>query len=219
MIASAQTPRIKGRMRWRFGVCLTLIIFAALLLCWWLTKSARFSQVMLSEHAYCKVHFYYWRSGNCTLDFYRDGVRVGGTTLGRGLFTHPWAVFPGPAGQSVICFSWLDTTFAAFSVDLRQRPEQKDNSGVQVPPALAEAVNRSDFPVRACTPAEVLFVADLIARATPSSWASHLYVDEVAPDQEKQRCLSFLRLATTPGLWRDPSLHGAPPQILPADLP
>ena len=55
MIASAHSPRIKGRVRWRFGVCLTLMIIAALLPCWWLTKSARFSNVMLSEHAYCKV--------------------------------------------------------------------------------------------------------------------------------------------------------------------
>ncbi len=202
------------RRRWPFGGWFTFVLaLAGLLLCVWLAKSACTWRVTLAEHTECRVRFYRWCSGDCVLDFYRDGVRFGGTTLNRGLFEHPWAVFPGPHGQSVVCFSWLDTTFAAFSVDLRRR------SDATVPRILEEAVAGSDFPVRACTRAEVDFVADLITHADPDCWASHLYADKIPADLERDRCLSFLRLATTPDLWRDHSLHGAPPQILPVDSP
>ncbi len=210
-----------ARRRPRADGCVTLAVtLAALSWGGWLFKSAHSWRVELSEHDECVVRFYEWRSGNCLLEFYHDGTRLGGTTLDRGLLSHPWAVFPGPDGQSVICFSSLDLTFAAFSVDLRSRPVPgASGDGVAVPRDLDEAVIRSDFPVRACTPAEVAFVADLIAQASPSRWASHLSVDALPPEAERDRCLSFLRLATTPNLWRDPSLHGAPPHILPAELP
>ncbi len=207
-----RSQTLRPRRRWPFGGCLTtVIVLACLLLSWWLIKAARVWQVALTENSYCRVHFYCWYSGDCTLDFYRDGAHVGRTVLGRGLFTHPWAVFPGPDGQSVVCFSWLDATFAAFTVDLRQRTD------AAVPRVLEEAVERSDFPVRACTHVEVEFVADLIADAEPSHWASHLYVDELPADLERDRCQSFLRLATMPNLWRNRSLDGAPPKILSVD--
>jgi hypothetical protein len=77
------------------------------------------------------------------------------------LFEHPWAIFPGPDGNIAACFSELDTTYAVFTINFTKRNPQ----GVVIPEKLQEAVDHSDFEVRASTRKEISFVANYIKTA------------------------------------------------------
>jgi hypothetical protein len=80
---------------------------------------------------------------------------------------------------------------------------------------LKEAISSSDFAVRARNRSEVEFVAKLLQNAGPDRWAMPSQPWWMTVDQERVECLRFLRLATTPNLWRDPARHASPPAILP----
>lgn len=200
----------RKRGRWLIVFLLAAIITGFLF--WWASISRPVAYPALSQSRHCKMQFHQWYTGRCVVSFYENGVRVGTATLSTGLFTHPWAMFPGPAGTSVVCFSWLDTTYAAFTVDFARRNER----GVSIPRKLRDAVDYSDFDVRACTTDEVAFVANFIRTASPdalfglSRWGR----TTVEP---KENDLLFLKLATNPYDSRDPVLKDARPQILPGD--
>jgi hypothetical protein len=190
-----------------FGV---LAVFAS----WILYLNSPVSRIALSDHRYCTIRFHQLYPGNGLLSYYDNSVRVGTVRLASGWFEHPWAVFPGPDGQSVICLSLLDTTYAAFTVDLAQ----PDSQGMAIPFKLQEAVDRSDFKVRACTRKEVNYVADLIKTADSNRLANYCGDGFMTPEI-RNNLATFLLYATTANSWRDPVLRNARPQLIPEGEP
>jgi energy-coupling factor transporter transmembrane protein EcfT len=201
-----------GKRRWVNRVPAVLLgVIVGVFLLWWTSISRPVAILVLSESRRCTMHFHQWSTGNCVLSCEENGARIGKAKLSTGLFTHPWAVFPGPAGKSVVCFSWLDTTYAVFAFDLTNSNSQ----GVDVPEKLRNVVDHSTFKVRACTKGEVAFVADFIR--TNNSTLSGLSRWGLTSQESRDNALLFLKLATTRNDWKDQVLKDAWPQILPED--
>lgn len=188
---------------------MSLVTFVSCAL-WWIYISWPVASVKLSEGRSCRMQFHQWYTGRCVLSYYENSTCLGTTKLALGLFTHPWAVFPGPEGKSAVCLSWLDNTYTAFAVDYSKGRRKK----VVIPDKLQEAVDESDFEVRACSRREVEFVADFI-RTTDSQLLSSVLRGGLEPNESREDVLRFLRWATEPNNYRDPVLKGAKPQILP----
>lgn len=212
LICWAVISAVAAKKSW--GKWLAGLLFLALISVfsfWWASISRPVADISLSQGRHCKMQFHQWYTGKCVLSCYEDGVRIGKATLTTGFFTHPWAMFPGPDGKSVVCFSWLDTTYAAFTVDLAKRNPE----GVTIPRKLGGTVDFSNFDVRACSTGEVEFVANFIRTAGPNLF--NLSRWGLRSPQSKENALLFLKLATTPNDWNDPVLKDAKPQILPRD--
>ena len=193
-----------------------LVIFSALI--WWTDVSKEVVHVSFSQDRSCKLEFHQWDSGRSVLSYYEHEVRVGTVTLNNDLFNDPIAMFPGPNDASVICLSWPDTFDAAFTVDFSKR----SNEGMPIPERLRldgqEAVDFSNFNVRACTPNEVASVRSFIERTDLKTYASYTRYGEAAANEESRKhMLRFLTLATSPNDWRDPVLMNAAPLLLPED--
>jgi hypothetical protein len=204
MIAIKQNPWRRWLRRF------LLLFFIVIPVLWWFYISSPVVNVSLSKNSYCKMQFNQWYTGRCMLYYYEDSVCIGRVKLGLGLFTHPLAVFPGSDGKTVVCFSRLDTTYAAFTVDFSKRIQQ----GTHIPAKLQDAVNYSNFEVRACTRQEVNFVADYIRTVDSNLLAKHLIGGETS-EQSRANALLFLRYSTEEHNWHDPVLENAYPQILP----
>jgi len=191
----------------RLALLFLSVVISAFLI-WWVSISRPVAELSLPQKLHCRMQFHRWWTGKCVLSCEENGVRAGTTTLATGLFTHPWAAFPGPGGNTVICFSRLDNTYAVFTVDVAKR----NPKGVSIPPKLEGTVDFSNFEVRACSTDEVAFVANLIRTAAPS--LSNLSRWGLSSPQSREDALLFLKLATTRYDENDPVLKEARPQIL-----
>lgn len=197
----------------RGGWAMLFWTLAPLALGAWLYKSSFSDRVDLNERDHARVWFYDRASANCRIEFFRDGRLRGRTMLLRGPFYHPMLVIPGPLGRSVVCFSWMDTTYAAFAVDLRDLPARP---GVpRVADRLLDGVGHSDFPVRACTPAEAEFARDVLRWGPTSLWAAN-FGGPLPEARLREVSLFLLNGATTP--YHAGERCGYPAHLLPAGL-
>ena len=87
---------------------------------------------------------------------------MGTVDLVSGMLEHPWAIFPGPDGNTVVCLSRLDTTYAAFTVDVTKPNDDPRFDRLHLRAPVEPVIKRSDFLVRACTAKEVEFVRQFI---------------------------------------------------------
>lgn len=169
--------------------------FCALYLAGWIYVSIPVSHFSFSKDRYCKMEFHQWLTGRCVLSYYENSVCVGTVRLHSDLLNNPVAFFPGMDGESVVCFSYLDTTWAAFTVDFTKQ----DNNGVVIPERLRdpgqEAVDRSDFEVRACTRKEVNFVEQYI-KTVDSNTLSNLVIRGSTAPETRRNLLTFLVMAS-----------------------
>jgi hypothetical protein len=179
-------------------------------LSFWVYISSQVAHLSLSKDRYCKMQFHQWYTGRCVLSYFDNGICLGTVILDNGFLTDPWAIFPGPDGKSVVCLSELDLTDAAFTVNFTKC----SNQGVTIPMGLQDAVDRSDFEVRACTRKEVNFVENFIKTADSSVVAGCLR-GGLTPSYTREDWVNYFRCATSPNDWRDPVLKDAKPQILP----
>ena len=202
---------VANRRRGKQLALLLLSILISVFFLWWISISRPVAELSLAQGRHCKMQFHQWWTGKCVLTCDENGGRLGTATLATGLLTHPWAAFPGPDGSTVICFSRLDTTYAAFTVDVTKR----NPKGATIPRKLEMTVDFSNFDVRACSADEVAFVANLI-RASPPS-LSNLSRWGFSSPQSRENALSFLKFATTRYDANDAVLKEAKPQILPGD--
>jgi hypothetical protein len=190
-------------------------LFLAAFLIGWIYISIPVAHVSLSKNSHCKLEFHQLLTGKCILSYYVAGTCMGTTTLHSDLLNNPLACFPGPDEKSVICLSDLDTFQAAFTVDFTKR----NNKGTAIPPRLQEpgqeAVDHSDFEVRACTYEEVDFVKQYIKTVDLSTLSNCIRWG--ARPETRQGVLKFLIYATTPNNWQDPVLKDAHPLMLPAE--
>jgi hypothetical protein len=195
------------------------IIVVVLLVAWWAKVSTEVAHVTFSNNRYCKLQFHQWNTGRSVLSYYENGICIGVVQLNNDLFNDPLAMFPGPDGQSVVCLSWPDTYNAAFTVDFSKRSP----GGMPIPKRLQlysqEAVDFSNFKVRACTPEEVDFVRDYIKRVDLKTFASCTrWGASGATEDQREDALRFLTWATSPNNWQDPILKDAVPLILPEEV-
>jgi len=193
-------------------------LLAFLLLSWSVHVSGQVARVTFSKDRYCKLEFHQWYSGMSILSYYENGVCVGIVKLNNDLFNDPLAMFPGPDGKSVVCLSWPDTFDAAFTVDFTKRRWD----GVTIPERLRlegqEAVDFSNFKVRACTTKEVEFVRQFIQGSDLKTFASCTrYGERAQTEDARADMLRFLTWATSTPVWSDPDLEHAAPLILPED--
>ena len=196
----------------RFGGCGCLAILLAVVMAayWGRVSSFPTARVTLSANRRCTLEFHRWYSGRCVLSCYENGVCVGTTRLCTGWLTDPIAFFPGPNENTVVCFSWGDTTDAAFTVDLTGRHP----SGAAIPTRLADVVDWSAFEVRACTRREVDFTVHYIKTADQTDLARLSRMGS-GSEQVRADLLKFLLWATGERDYRDPVLKDAIPQLMP----
>ena len=147
------------------------------------------------------------------LSCYQDGVRTGTAELINGLFEHPWAMFPGPDGDTVICFSILDTTYATFTVDVTKPNDDPRFARLHLRVPVEPVVERSDFLVRACTVKEVDYLAEYIKTTDLKTLSKSLRGG--ASTETREDLLTYLAWSTTPYNWKVPVSKFAKPQILP----
>jgi hypothetical protein len=182
--------------------------FFCLFFCsWWIYKSFPETGFFGVGNEKCRVQFHQWYSGRCVITRFKDDRSQGKTILSEGLFTHPFAVIPGPDSRSLICFSRLDTTFAVFAVEIQRRPSGE----VKIADRFKQVVDFTEFPVRTCTTHEVDFVADLIGKTELSQLSKYVY-GGVKSETQRANLARFLRRATTMPDLREPN---ARPQFLP----
>ena len=93
---------------------------------------------------------------------YQNDVRTGTADLVSGMLEHPWAMFPGPDGYTVVCFSRLDTTYAAFTVEVTKPNDDPRFTRLHLQVPVEPVIERSDFLVRACTGKEVDFIRQYV---------------------------------------------------------
>ena len=168
------------------------------------------ARLALSADRRCTLEFHRWYSGRCVLSCYEHGSCVGTTRLSSGWLTDPIAFFPGPDENTVLCFSWGDTTDAAFTVDFTER----HRSGAAIPKRLADVVDWSAFGVRACTRREVDFTAHYLKTVDQQELAHRSRMDSGSA-QVRADLLKFLLWATGERDYQDPILKDAIPQLLP----
>jgi hypothetical protein len=195
-------------------------LLGALFLFYWCWLSSEVARVTWSTDRYCKLEFHQWYSGQSILSYYEKGTRIGFVKLNNDFLNDPLAMFPGPDGKSVVCLSWPDTFDAAFTVSFSTYSKK----GVVIPDRLKldgqEAVDFSNFPVRACTTREVEFVRHFIQNADDKTLISCLRWQVPESTAEKRAdTLRFLAWATSPNDWRDSVLKDGSPLILPDDQP
>ena len=195
------------------GVLVVLAIIA-----FWSYLSISVGRLALSKERRCELVFHEWLTGRCVLSYYENGICLGKVRLNNDIFITPQAFFPGPDGKSVVCLSWPDTFYAAFTVDFTKR----NDKGVIIPPRLQlpgqEAVDFSNFEVRACTRKEVDFVYNYI-KTVDLNTLSHLvrWSEWGTTEETREGMLRCLIWATTPRDYRDPVLKYAAPLILPEE--
>ena len=190
-----------------FGFALAAILIA------WTYFSIPIGHLALSKDRQCKLEFHQWYTGRCILSYYENNVCVGTVRLHSDFFNNPIAFFPGPDGNSVICFSFLDTTYAVFTVDLSTRNSREGGNSLQLRVPDEPVVDRSDFKVRACTAKEVDFVSQYIQTVDLSTLAN--LVRGGATQNTRKNMLTHLTWATNQNNWQDPVLKYAKPQIMP----
>ena len=171
------------------------------------------ARVDLSENRRCTLEFCRWYSGGCVLTCYQNSACTGTVDLVSGLLEHPWAMFPGPDGNTVICFSRLDTTYAAFAVDMTKPNDDPQFTRLHLQVRVEPVIERSDFLVRACTAKEVEHVRQYIQTAGLSILAKS--VKGGVSDEGRRNLLAVVTWSTTPYNWKDPVAKLARPQILP----
>jgi hypothetical protein len=196
----------------------SMLIVLMLLVGWWAKVSMQVAHVTLSNDRYCTLQFHQWYTGKSILSYFENGTCVGVVQLNNDLFNDPLAMFPGPDGLSVVCLSWPDTFDAAFTVDFSKR----SHDGVPIPKRLRldgqEAVDFSNFKVRACTPKEVEFVRHYIETADLKTFANCTrWGNSAATEEQRANTLRFLTWAISPNNWQDPILKNAKPLILPEE--
>jgi len=178
----------------------------------WIYFSLPVAHLSFSKDRRCEMEFHQWYTGRCILSYYENDVPVGTVRLHSDFFDNPIAFFPGPDGRSVICFSFLDTTYAAFTVDFTKRNQK----GVYVPLLLRvpdePVVDHSDFEVRACTAKEVAFVGHYI-KTVDLATLSNLVRNGTTPET-REDMLRHLAWSTHLPDRGDPVLKYAKPQIL-----
>jgi hypothetical protein len=200
-----------GKSRIKVKIFWTLVVLAVL--AFWGYISTPVARINFSKDRRCKLVFHELLTGNCVLSYYENNVCLGTVKLHSDFLNNPMAFFPGPSGECIVCLSYLDTTYAAFTVDLSKQSLKVGD----IPPELRqpgqEAVDSSDFEVRACTRKEVDFVVKYI-KSVDIRTLSNL-VRGGLTEEEREALLKSLIWATTSSNWRDPLLKYAKPQILP----
>ncbi len=166
-----------------------------------------------SETRRCELAFDQLYPSACLLSYYENERRVGTTKLHADLFDNPDAFFPGPDGHSAICFTYLDTTYATFTVDFAKRNQDEDFHNLRLRVPVEPIVDRSDFEVRACTAREVAYLEQYIKTADETTLAA-LVRGRSTPEVRKA-LLDHLTWSTRPYNSRDPVLRYAKPQLLP----
>ena len=139
--------------------------------------------------------------------------------LNNDLFNDPLAMFPGPDGFERRCLSWPDTFDGAFTVDFPNTVLTACLSHKCLRLDGQEAVNFSNFKVRACTPKEVDFVRHYIETVDLKTFANCTkWGNSAATEEQRADTLRFLTWATSPNNSRDPILKNAKPLILPEEV-
>jgi len=141
--------------------------------------------------------FYQWYTGRCVLSYHEKDACVGTVLLHSDIFDNPMAFFPGPDGHSVVCFSYRDTTYTAFTVDFTRRDGQESIDSLPLPVTSEPVVAHSEFEVRACTTKEVDFVWHYIETADLATLSGLVGARATESAQVRQNLLYFLESATT----------------------
>jgi hypothetical protein len=157
--------------------------------------------------------FYQWYAGRCVLSYYEKAACVGTVLLHSDIFDNPMAFFRGPDEHSVVCFSCLDTSHTAFTVDFTRRNGQESIHSLPLKVTSAPVVDRSNFEVRACTTQEVDFVRHYIETADLATLSGLWGARPLPTPEVRQNLLNFLESATTTNHAKD----DAHPQVLPED--
>ena len=197
--------------RWPLG-CLSLCLLLVAGPWFWISRFPQ-ADVQLSDNRRCTLQWHRWYSGSTVLSCYQNGARTGTTELINGLFEHPWAMFPGPDGNTVVCFSILDMTYATFAVDVTKPNNDPKFTQLHLRVPVEPVLERSDFLVRACTAEEVKLVAEYIKTTDSRTLARSVRGGVSAETRED--LLTYLTWSTTPYNSKDPVLKFAKPQILP----
>jgi hypothetical protein len=181
----------------------------------WIYLSLPVAHLSLSKTQRCTLEFHRWYSGSCMLSYYENDNRAGTVKLHSDYFNNPIAFFPGRDGHSVICFSFLDTTYATFVIDFTKRNAHPDVIDLPLVVRAEPVVDRSDFAVRPCTEEEVDRLAQFL-RTTDLFSLSHLVRGSVT-SETREDLLKHLEWST--GRWVSAStdLQFSKPQILPTD--
>jgi hypothetical protein len=192
------------------GIAISL---GLLLIAYWVAISQKVVRISLDQNSYCEWRLNEWFTGKSVLSHYRQGAYTGTVRMNKGLFESPTAMFRGLQANTVICIYILDTTIAVFVVDFTPPPAIQT-----APDSLRETVVSSNFPVRACTKAEVAYLKTEI-----SSYADRLcdktfglFNCSARQDRLKQNLMRVVDLGTIPHSQRTGELaFEAHPQIPP----
>ena len=138
---------------------------------------------------------------------------MGTVLLHSDIFDNPMAFFPGPDGHSVVCFSYLDASYTAFTVNFTSRDRRESINSLPLQVTSEPVANRSDFEVRACTTKEVDFVRRYIETEDLATLSGLLGARATEIAQVRQNLLYFLESATT----TINAKNDAHPQVLPED--
>lgn len=171
------------------------------------------ARVDLAENRLCTLEYCRWYSGGCVLSCYQNEVCTGTVDLVSGLLEHPWAMFPGRDGNTVICFSRLDTTYAAFTVEVTKPNDDPQFARLHLQVRVEPVIERSDFVVRACTAKEVQFVRQYVQTTDLGTLARSVKGGLTA--EKRHNLLTVVAWSTGvygPGETVDKNAH---PQILP----
>ena len=171
------------------------------------------ARVDLSENRRCTLEFCRWYSGSCVLSCYQHDVCTGTVHLVSGLFEHPWAMFPGPDGNTAVCFSRLDTTYAAFTLEVTKSNNDPCFARLHLQAPAEPVLKRSDFLVRACTIKEVEFVRQYIQTADLDTLAKSLKGGVTAETRQN----ALIGVAWSTGVYgpHETVDKNAHPQVLP----
>ena len=194
-------------------VKIVLVVVLAFIAIIWILVSRKVVYISVGNGGQCVWRLNEWYSGRCVLSYYQDGIRKGIVRTHKGAFEWPAAAFSGPDPNSILCIYELDNTIAVFAIDLTE-PNEK---GIAPPPSLSTTVLFSNFPVRACTKAEVAYLKDCISssRALANNTFS-LSDSRVDLKTLKQNLLRVVDMGTRPNRERTgDSRYDAQPQIVP----
>ena len=190
------------------SLCFLIIASPWFWICHW-----RAAHVNLSDNRRCTLEYCRWYSGGCVLSCFQNDVRTGTVDLVSGMLEHPWAMFPGPDGNTVICCSILDTTYAAFTVDVTKLNDDPQFTRLHLQVPVEPVIERSDFLVRACTAKEMEFVRQYVQTVDLNTLGKSMKGGAIT--ETRKNVLTYLTWSTSPNNWQDPVTKFAKPQILP----
>lgn len=124
-------------------------------------------------------------------------------------------MFPGPDGNTVVCLSRLDTTYAAFTVDVTKPNDDPQFTWLHLQARVEPVIERSDFLVRACTGKEVEFIRHYIETVDLGTLAKS--VKGGATADTRQNILTVVAWSTGVYGPHDTVDKDAHPQILPTN--